>query len=169
MKKLSLVLILVLSSLGFAQSPATGENVTGPKSNFPVAFLQHTPNKIYLVSNFNGASFTGGTYAAIDSQHKITCPGTSGTCLIQADSWVQFGGNGTADNATRISLFVDGVEVETYLAGELPTGFYYGNLSNSSGTIVPVGTHTVQTFAWSVPGGGGTIGYYNITYRLYKP
>jgi hypothetical protein len=170
MKKLSLVLIFVtLSSLGFAQLSATGEALATPKSQFPVSFAQHTLKQTYIVSAFSGVSFTGGNYTAIDAPHKVLCPGTTGSCLIQADSWVQFGGNGTSDNATRISLFVDGIEVETYLAGELPTGFYYGNLSNSSGITVPFGTHTIQTFAWSVGGGGGTVGYYNLAYRIYKP
>lgn len=170
MKKILLMLTLTaVASLAWAQSSPFGTGAGKTGKHAPAALTAHVLKKTYNVTDFSGAVLPALTVVDLDSASTIVCPGTSGTCLIQAEQWVQFLGNGTTDNATEICLLVDGAWVDSfcYFAGELNTGTFASQLSTTRGTVVTAGPHTVQTQVMSM--GGGNIGYYNLTYRVYKP
>src|SRR5215469_13266703 len=94
MKKMWVVLcVLAMASLsawaqnaskpGARASEGASDNVALP------ADVKHVLKNVY---NNTGNLFTTTVvgYNAIDSKTTVLCPGTSGTCLIQADQWVQW-------------------------------------------------------------------------------
>lgn len=109
----------------------------------------------------------GPGFTAIDAPTSVTCAGTSGTCTLQADQWIQLGNAAGSDIA--ICFYIDGVAVNgCYYNGEVPADGFYTMFSVSQGaSSIPFGTHTVQTVVYSSSATSG--GYYSSTYRVYKP
>jgi hypothetical protein len=169
MKRFLLVpcLITVLAGLGQAQYHDAYGTTPRKASQASPATLQIIKNT-YIVNGFSGASIPVEVSTPVDSSSTVTCPGTK-NCLIQADQWVQFYGNGTSGNATGICLSVDGAWINNacYWAGELNTGVNASQLSTSQGYTVTPGKHTVQTQVFSLY--GGSLGIYSLTYRVYVP
>jgi hypothetical protein len=110
------------------------------------------------------------TYTPIDTQLTVACPGSSGTCTIQADMWIENGGESSSDNYNVICLYVDGTPSSFCGAktGETPSdGQYVQNSTSQAVTGLAHGNHTVQTYFYSV--NGANVAYYNSNYRVYKP
>jgi hypothetical protein len=166
MKKLLLVLgFLALASCAFAQSSGhTPESAVAPK--FP-AFAKETLMATYVSS---GAPFTIAPFgdSPIDAAHTVSCPGTSGTCLFQADVWVEIGW-GTYGQVS-ICLYVDGSEAGTcYDSGQVPQDGGWVNVSSSvNAPGISVGNHKVQTHIY-LTNNTATVGYYSIDYKVFKP
>src|SRR5260370_17073842 len=92
MKKMLLVVIVVaLASFASAQSTnAMGRRSV--KSDTPLTLVHHV---LKTMSNTNGSSFSAGVgFTAVDSPNTVVCPGTAGSCLIQAHQIVQLGNPG---------------------------------------------------------------------------
>ena len=165
MKKLLLVLgFVAFASFAFAQSSSqTPESAAAPKSP---AFAKETLMATYVSS---GAPYTVAPFgdSPIDAVHTVSCPGTSGTCLFQADAWVQIG-QGTFGQVA-ICLYVDGSQAGTcYYSGEEPQDGGWVNVSTSvNAPGISVGNHTVRTHLQLA--NGATLGYYNINYKVFKP
>jgi len=124
--------------------------------------------------NNNGdysTSVAASTYTPIDSQLTVACPGTSGTCTIQADMWIGNGNANFSGNVNAICLYVDGSPASAdcnFVTGVTPSDFSFLNASTSQGVSgVPHGNHTVQTYFFSEH--GADVGYYNTNYRVCKP
>ena len=111
------------------------------------------------------------TMTALGSPVTVNCPGTTGTCTIDADMWVQNGGASTTGNQFEICLFVDGVIANTQCegyAGVTPSdGTYLLGSTSQSLSGLALGTHTAQTYFWSRNGCTAFYGKFN--YRVYKP
>lgn len=123
--------------------------------------------------NNNGGysgSFPVNVFAPVDTQLTVACPGNSGTCTIQADMWVENGGETFSVNYNVICLYVDGTPSPFCGAGtgETPSdGSYVQNSTSQAVTGLAHGNHTVQT--WFLTIYGAQLGYYNANYRVYKP
>ena len=166
MKKLLVFLTLMtVAGLAFAQSGKMMGNAEGGQA-YP-SFGSHTLKATYISNGALGTTVPGGD-SPIDAVHTISCPGTSGTCLFQADSWVQ-AGRGTGD-PIAICFYVDGslVNGACYYDGDVPDSFLQVSTSiNAQG--ISVGAHTVQTHIYIGGSGGAQLGYYNINYKVYRP
>ena len=167
MKKLLLVLgFVALASFAFAQSSShTPESAEAPQ--FP-AFAKHTLVATYVSSGDPSNVIAPGT-SPIDAVHSISCPGPTGTCLLQVDSWVQIGWGSYSDQVA-ICIYVDGSQAGScYWGGDVPE---YGRWVNVATSLnVPglsVGNHTVQTYIEEA-NNPLTLGYYNINYKVFKP
>lgn len=134
-----------------------------------------SPPKHALVATYISNGNLGGffinhdTFVPIDSPQTITCPGTSGTCLIQADHWVEVQGH-SSFNEILGCLFVDGKADSNCGAvdDDIPsTGDFVQATSSHFVSGVSHGTHTVQTFVFT--GQDAQAAYFNINYRVYKP
>ena len=176
---LLVVMAVVICSVAFAgqgpKSPA-GAFVASNAPDQPAA-VKHVLKSTYIntcIPSNTCFSFTlaSGAYTAVDAPTTVVCPGTSGTCLIQADQWLEVGGTTTAGNNTALCLLVDGVIVSAggfacYYNEETPTDGSFIMGSFSQGTNVSAGSHTVQTTIWTDFGATGAA--YTNTYRVYKP
>jgi len=119
---------------------------------------------------FGPGTVSGSTSTPIDAQLTVLCPGTSGTCTIQADMWVENGGQTSTLDGVGIRLYVDGKAAPDalYSVGETPSdGSYVQSSSSQAVTGLAHGNHTVQTYFYS--DNGANVAYYNSTYRVYKP
>ncbi len=168
MKKLLLVLTFVaLAGLAFAQSSSNvmGSNEAG--QNF-LTFGSHTLKATY-VSTGDLADYIPAGYQPIDGVNSVSCPGTSGHCIIQSDAWVEVGDFPYTLNKVAICLYVDGTLVNgtCWWSGEVPADYSYFQASTSLNTTVPPGKHTVQTQVSTTY--GAVVGYYNINYKVFKP
>ena len=133
------------------------------------AAVNHVLQRTYISTGALFAFFPASFASAVDQPQTITCPGTSGTCTIQADHWIEVSGT-TNGNESWGCLAVDGVLDANcgYNDDKVRPDGSPGQITSSHATSgIPVGTHTVQTFVGSV--GGVNVYYYNINYRVYKP
>ena len=132
----------------------------------PDVATNHVLKGTYINNGNYNAHIPAATYTPIDTQLTVVCPGT-GTCTIEADMWVDFGG-ATSFDAAAICLVVDGVQtfgcpVEALL---VPQDRLIISLSQPLSGLAP-GNHTVQTFAYA--SSGAFIEFYAANYRVYKP
>jgi hypothetical protein len=129
---------------------------------------KHILEGTYINSGFYGAVVAAGATVPTDTKLTVACPGTSGTCTIEADMWVQ--SDGVANDAYAICLYVDGNPPANGcpLAGETPADgtAAIGSFSQSLSGLAH-GNHTVQTYYFTDQGAG--VLDYTINYRVYKP
>jgi hypothetical protein len=164
-KMLLLVTVVVLASFASAQSSnAMGRNTV--TKDFPNSGV-HTLKNTTINANALNVSEAAG-FHAIDAATTVLCPGTSGTCIIQADQWIQLV-NGVTGNKVAICFYVDGTAVDgCYYTGETNSDGTYSQQSTShASNAVPFGKHTVQTVLYTLD--GATVSFYNFNYRVYKP
>lgn len=167
MKKLLLVLSFVaLASFAFAQSSS---HVPGSAEAPPFpSFGKHTLMATYISNGNLNADLPAGD-SPVDAVHTISCPGTSGTCLFQADSWVQVG-EGTSTQV-GICFYVDGKLVNEgcfWGAEVLGDGNYLQVSTSVNAPGLSVGNHEVQTHIFFATA-GARVGYYNTNYKVFKP
>lgn len=155
-------------SLGSAMAH-TGQSVSVPETVAPQAVVKHVLKSMYN-STCGSAGCPGGDlfegFNAIDSPITVSCPGTSGTCLIQADQWVQ--AEFASGDAIAICFFVDGVSVNDCYANGGASGVAFTMYSVSQGKVVAHGNHTLQTQVYDFDG-GSAYNYYNFNYSVFKP
>jgi hypothetical protein len=136
--------------------------------NVPATVVKHVLKNMY--NNTCGASCSLSTLAsgftAVDSATTVSCPGTTGTCLIQADQWVQLAP--ASGDELAICLYVDGSDINGCYLNSSASTFDYVVDSMSQGITVSHGNHTVQTFVYD-SSGGSLMSYYNVNYNVYKP
>lgn len=183
--KLALLAACVLGSFGayrFVAAQESHASLARSRANFPNFGGQsmaepeslgtnHVLDKTYIANGFGGITVAASANVQIGPTITVVCPGTSGTCTIQADMWVQNGdGPDMAPNENAICLEVDGATSYgcNYTSGETPTdGGFVQSSSSQSISGITTGNHTVQTFLSSY--NGAYVDYYNSTYRVYKP
>lgn len=139
-------------------------------SNIPPTTIKHV--LMGTIINTCGSSCSSGSFPAggttpIDAPTTVTCPGTSGTCTLEADQVLQVGVPGSL---VGLCFYVDGTLVNgaCFYTDETPAdGSFTQTHTTQSISGVPHGTHMVQSFVYSSV--GGVYDYYNFDYRVYKP
>ena len=134
----------------------------------PPAAVKHVGNGAYINSGVYGTTILAATFTPINAAITVTCPGSTGTCLLQADQWIQTGLGTTTFNEFAICLYVDGVNTgNCWYNGSTPsdTSFVIG--TTSSGKTITHGNHVVQSIVYS--NNGAFMSYYNFTYKIFKP
>jgi len=143
---------------------------TGPPPGTDAPATKHVlVATYYTAGSLGGTSLVPDTLTPVDTPQTISCPGTSGTCLIIADHWLELS-SGSGGGEVAGCLYVDGVADSfcEYNEGELPVDGSYNQFSSSHATSgVSHGSHTVQTYV--ICYNGCNAAYYHINYRIYKP
>jgi hypothetical protein len=105
---------------------------------------------------------------AIGKPLIVNCPGSSGTCVIEADLFIQSGHSHITGNQYSLCLFVDGTSAPNcQIVGSTPSDYTYANGSTSQlVTGVAPGSHTVQAFFRTYQ--GAAVFNYTSNYRVYK-
>src|SRR5215469_18783758 len=151
---------------GSAASRAPSFHVNIPTTPSTKEVLQGT----YINSGVAGISVPADTYTPIDNLLTVVCPGTTGTCSIQADMWVQNGGTGTSGNWNLVCLYVDGNPAPfcNYLADEtLADGNFVNSTSSDIVRGLSLGNHTVQTIFYSF--NGTKVFHHHSNFKVFKP
>ena len=165
MKKLLLVLSLVaLASVAFGQSS------NAPLKASALFSGPHSLRATYISSGDLGAAVLSAGEVPLDSSHTISCPGTTGNCVIQADSFVQIGESPSAGNEVALCLYVDGALVNSncYFGAVMQADNSWIQTSTSiTSAAVPPGTHHVQTHVFTT--GGAKAGFFKGNYKVFKP
>jgi len=118
-----------------------------------------------------GATISAATLTAIGPALTVSCPGTTGTCTIEADVLAQVGDSKASGNYIYLCATLDGAGAANGCkkeSGTTPTDGTYVNMPTSfffSG--VATGTHSVQMMIYTVD--NCAVYYYSSTYRVYKP
>src|ERR1700680_1007215 len=76
-----------------------------------VAATRYTLQGSYIDAGYYGANglFSGrNTNTAIGKPVIVSCPGSSGSCIIEADLFIQSGKSDVTGNQYNLCLFVDG-------------------------------------------------------------
>jgi len=172
--------LIAIGQQASAQDAEAGKAPSAPRSQAaaespaPLAptsqAVNHALQRNYFSSGtLGGASLLAFTNTPVDAAQTIICPGTSGSCTIQADHWIELQGS-TAGNEAWGCLLVDGNEDPNcgFLDNKIPPdGGWVQATSSHFVSRIPVGIHTVQTIVNST--GGVNAAYYNINYRVFKP
>jgi hypothetical protein len=146
-------------------------------SELPPPATKHVLVGTY-VNQWTGTSLTltADAFTPIDPVTTITCPGTTGSCLIVSEQWTEvLGGSscsGAGCNGVATCLYVDGVPDSNCdkFDGDLQassldlTAF---QTTTSHQATVTHGTHTVQTIVNAE--NGGFTDYWQYQYKVYKP
>jgi hypothetical protein len=152
--KVTSLLALAVASLGIysgaQQAPALATN--------------HVLKGTFINNGNYNANAAAGTFTPIDTALSVSCPGTSGTCTIEADMWIQ---NASDGGGNTVCLFVDGSESSGCPYETSGTSGIFETISASWPVTVEHGTHTVQTYVYS--NDGEFVGFYTTNYRVYKP
>jgi hypothetical protein len=132
------------------------------------AATKHVLQGTYINNGNYNADVPAATFTPIDTQLIVTCPGTTGTCTIEADMWVQ-NSNGTEATPNSICLYVDGVASGgcPFAGGATDPGYFETMTSSWPVSGLAPGEHTVQTFVYSTH--GEFVGDHTSNYRVYKP
>jgi hypothetical protein len=158
--KATSLLVLAVGSFG-VYSAAQGRSQT--------LATNHVLKGTYITNGNYNATVPAATYTPIDTQLTVSCPGTSGTCTIEADMWVDNSGSGSG-NINAICVYVDGAQTALcpYENMETPVDgtHVFSSASEPVSGLAP-GTHTVQTYYYAA--NGAFVEYHTTNYRVYKP
>lgn len=131
----------------------------------------HVLKGTYIDSEDTFLTISPATMTAVGNAITVNCPGTTGTCTIDADMRAQLGGGSSTGNNFELCLFVDGQRVDAYCygyAGVVPSdGSYLLGTSAQSKSGLATGNHTVQAYFWAT--NGCNVIYRHFTYNVYKP
>jgi hypothetical protein len=184
--KMLLLAVVVLALFGASYRYVTAQDEHTQRGSAPLSTLSvpvptlppalapnHVLQRTYFTAgDLNSMPFPAGTQTAVDAPQTITCPGTSGTCTISADIWVETGNTTTngSPNNFAVCAEVDGGDLSggCFYAANTPDdgSFVTGTRSDSNGGYTH-GNHTVQTFLFT--NNGAPVQKFNVTYRVYKP
>lgn len=135
----------------------------------PAVAIRHYPQGVYLsTGNGFGTFINAATFTPVDAAVTLSCPGTSGTCTVLANQFVETNGSTTNNNAA-LCFYVDGVNVPNacFFTNEIPSDGTFDQSATISWGTVSVGTHTAQTVLYC--SGGCNLYEYNLQYTVYKP
>jgi hypothetical protein len=169
------VFAVVGASVGVAGSAlaASGRSPTRAVQNAPATpavFAKETLKATYIEHGDSKTAESAGFFA-VDPSDSITCGAKAGkTCSIEVTASVQGGSITTAGNTVALPWQLDGNYVGLFgpYIGETEVdgGYSEFTYSDFEQGVAP-GTHTVQTFGYSVD--GFTLGNWSITYQVYWP
>jgi hypothetical protein len=104
---------------------------------------------------------------AIGKPVIVNCPGSSGSCVVEADLFIQSGKSDVTSNQYNLCLFVDGNSAPNcQIVGSTPSDFTYTNGSTSQQATVSPGNHVVQAYFMSYK--GARVFNFTSNYRVYK-
>jgi hypothetical protein len=106
--KVTLLLALAVGSFGAYRyvaargTQSTKRQVQVPPPSFNVKISDVLSTRHVLEGTYNNtssyeSSVSAGTWTSLDTPLTVACPGTTGTCTIQLDGWVE-SGDGTSTN-----------------------------------------------------------------------
>jgi hypothetical protein len=119
------------------------------------------------IDNGDLGTTVGSSFQPVDTPVTISCQNTAG-CTIEAEHWLQVGGQSASGNKWAICTQVDGTLL--FLCpyqGYVPSDGTYATGSFNLAVSVTQGTHTVQEIVYT--DAGATIGDYANTYHRYRP
>jgi hypothetical protein len=162
MAKLSVLsaFVIVLSGIYSSTTASAGTSLTG-------LILQSTAIDAGYYGS-SGLRVPGNQSTALGKPLAVTCPGPHGTCVIEADLFIQVGISDTTRNMYTLCLYVDGNSAPNcQFVGSTPSDLSYTNGSTSQLlTGVAPGAHVVQAFILSNK--GTSLFNYTFNYRVYK-
>jgi hypothetical protein len=151
---------------GNAPAPAVHEQTPSPS-----LATRHVLEGTYINSgSLFETAIPANTFTPIDTQLTVACPGTTGSCTIEADMLVQNGFSTAASNNNRVCLYVDGNPGPNcdYYVDETTTDEFFINAVNADTVSgLATGDHTVQMYFWTAD--GADVSHYQATYHVYKP
>ena len=137
LSKLTLFAVLTvgLLSISAAAQDETSSRMGRPPVAPPVmrstqvapAAVKHIGAGTYINTGLFATTIPAATFTPVDAKITVTCPGTTGTCLLQADQFIQTGLGSTTLNEFALCFYVDGVAVN---------GCYYNGSTPSDGSFV---------------------------------
>jgi len=137
--------------------------------NAAAATTRFTLQGSYIDAGYYGSSglfSPRNTNTAIGKPIVVNCPG-SGTCVIEADLFIQSGKSDVTGNQYNLCLFVDGASAPNcQIVGSTPSDFTYTNGSTSQQATVSPGDHVVQAYFMSYK--GARVFNFTSNYRVYK-
>lgn len=185
MSKLLKGILLLTFSVGligayrYGAAQETGTTLARTSIHFPTFAVEistealatkHALEGTYISAGNFDATITPSNATAVSPPLTVSCPGTTGTCTIQADMWIQNGAQTSNHNTNLVCLYIDGAPSAfcDFEAGESPNdGTLVQTSSSQEISGLAHGNHTVQTYFWTE--NGAYVGYYNSNYRVYKP
>lgn len=173
-----LTLLAVLTAGLFASTSVFAQDASGARppvkppvmrlTHLPPAAVKHAGQGVYINSANKATTVSGGTFTPVDAAITVTCPGTTGNCLLQADQFMQTGQGTTTGNQFALCFYVDGASVNgCFFNGSTPSDGSYVMGAASQGISVPHGAHTLQTYIYNAS--STYLSFYSFTYRIYKP
>ncbi|MGD0417528.1 MAG: hypothetical protein ABSA80_19380 [Terriglobales bacterium] len=160
LKVISLLALAVVSFCVYSGAQATPEATS----------TNHVLKGTYITNAQGVIDITAKTLTDIGPTLTVSCPGTTGTCTVQADLWIKVNGPSTSGNYIFLCFTVDGSETSgcTESSGETASdGSAMINSTSLSTSGVAAGTHSVQMLFYAYD--ASVVDYYNATYRVYKP
>jgi hypothetical protein len=142
---------------------------TGSLASAQIARKEKLASTYIDAAYLNGSLSVGTQRTAIGPVLTINCPFTT-TCTVQADQFIQVGGDLQAGDEFTIGFYLDGSYVaDEQQAGQPPTdGLYTAGAVSEYQTGVTPGNHTVQPYIYSVFGKAKVYNY-NVNFRVYTP
>lgn len=160
--KVTLLLAIAVGAFGAYRHVAAQEEAPD------VVATKHVLTGTYINNSTGTACCTpnvpAGVFTPLDAALTVECPGSSGTCTIEADMWAQT----DSSEGNTVCLYVDGVQ-SSGCPFQTSRGVSDPEAISSSWPVSGLahGTHTVQTYVYSA--GGEFVGNYTINYKVYKP
>ena len=117
-----------------------------------------------------GQAIPGGSVrTAVGPVVAVSCPGTSGTCTIQANHFIQVGHGSATGNQYTVGFYVDGVANgdEQILGSTPPDGTYSIGATSEFQSGVTPGAHSVQVYIYSLD--PTYVFNYTTNFEVYKP
>lgn len=160
MAKSSILIALVIGLIGIYGSASADAAVSG-------LVLQSTA----IDQGYYGAQglfVPRNQNTALGKPLIVKCPGPRGTCIIEADLFIQSGKSFVTGNQYGLCLFVDGKSAPNcQLVGSTPADNTYTNGSTSQLVFnVKPGNHVVQAYFDTYK--GASVFNYTFNYRVYK-
>ena len=140
-------------------------------TNGATAATRYTLQGSYIDAGYygaNGLSIPRNHYTPIGKPLSVNCPGPGGSCVIEADLFIQSGKSDVTGNQYNLCLFVDGASAPNcQIVGSTPADYSITNGSTSQQATVSPGAHVVQAVILSYK--GTFVFNYTSNYRVFKP
>jgi len=137
--------------------------------------LASAQNHVLYQTYIDQGYYSNGLPIPAGNQHtfvgpvvNVNCPGTSGTCTIQANQSIQHAGS-SVGNTFQIGFYLDGSPaINLQEVGETPSdGSFLVSTTQELQAKVPLGKHTVQIFVMSLE--GCSVYNYSTNFQVFKP
>jgi hypothetical protein len=132
----------------------------------------HRLVETYIDHGYNaaGEAIPGGSIrTAVGPTVTVVCPDTAVSCTIQANHFIQVGHGKATGNLYTVGFYLDGVaNGDEQILGSTPSdGTYLMGATSEFQTKVAVGTHTVQTYVYSLD--PTYVFNYTTNFQVYVP
>jgi hypothetical protein len=135
-----------------------------------VAATRYTLQGSYIDAGYYGSAglfSPRNVNTAIGKPVIVNCPESSGSCVVEADLFIQSGKSDVTGNQYNLCLFVDGASAPNcQIVGSTPSDNTYTNGATSQQATVSPGDHVVQAYFQSYK--GARVFNFTSNYRVYK-